>query len=101
MNGFALLRDAYEATEPGFDGHVSVPTLWDTQTGRIVSNDYRTLGIDIATQFTGFRWPGIDTYPDHLREEIEALDRWVGPAVNQGVVGPPARGPRRSAPAPS
>jgi putative glutathione S-transferase len=85
VNGFTLLRDAYEATEPGFDGHVSVPTLWDTQTNRIVSNDYRTLGIDIATQFSQFRWPGIDTYPAELREEIEELDSWVGPAVNKGV----------------
>ena len=85
VNGFTLLRQAYEATEPGFDGHVSVPTLWDTETGRIVSNDFPTLGIDIATQFTGFRWPGIDTYPTDFREGIEELDRWVGPAVNQGV----------------
>ena len=85
VNGFALLREAYEATEPGFDGHVSVPTLWDTKTGRVVSNDYRTLGLDIATEFTGCRWPGIDTYPVRLREEIDALDRWVGPAVNRGV----------------
>src|SRR5271154_6145118 len=29
VNGFALLRDAYDATEPGYDGHVSVPVLWD------------------------------------------------------------------------
>ena len=29
VNGFELLRDAYNATEPDFDGHVSVPTLWD------------------------------------------------------------------------
>lgn len=85
VNGFTLLRDAYEATEPGFDGHVSVPTLWDTKTGRVVSNNYRTLGIDIATQFTSLRWPGVDTYPAHLRDEIEQLDRWIGPAVNQGA----------------
>jgi putative glutathione S-transferase len=38
VNGFALLREAYEATEPGYDGHVSVPLLWDRQTGAIVSN---------------------------------------------------------------
>ena len=85
VNGFTLLRDAYEATEPGFDGHVSVPTLWDTQTNRIVSNDYRTLGLDVATAFTGFRHPGVDTYPAEHRAEIEELDAWVGPAVNQGV----------------
>ena len=85
VNGFTLLRDAYEATEPGFDGHVSVPTLWDTQTNRIVSNDYRTLGLDVATAFAGFRHPGVDTYPVGHRAEIEELDAWVGPAVNQGV----------------
>ena len=85
VNGFTLLRDAYEATEPGFDGHVSVPTLWDTDTDRIVSNDYRTLGLDVATEFPGLRHPGVDTYPVEHRAEIEELDRWVGPAVNQGV----------------
>ena len=85
VNGFTLLREAYEATEPGFDGHISVPTLWDTATGRVVSNDYATLGIDIATQFGGFRWPGVDTYPAHLRDEIEELDSWIGPTVNQGA----------------
>jgi putative glutathione S-transferase len=85
VNGFTLLRDAYEATQPGFDGHISVPTLWDTETNRIVSNDFRTLGIDVATQLTGFRHPGVDTYPVGHRAEIEELDRWIGPAVNQGV----------------
>ena len=85
VNGFTLLRDAYEATEPGFDGHVSVPTLWDTVTNRVVSNDYRTLGLDIATEFADLRHPGVDTYPVEHRAEIEELDSWVGPAVNQGV----------------
>jgi putative glutathione S-transferase len=94
VNGFTLLRDAYEATEPGFDGHVSVPTLWDTQTHRIVSNDYRTLGLDIATQFAGLRRPGIDTYPVDRRDEIDELDRWVGPAVNQGVSRASGDGPQ-------
>ncbi|WP_375424098.1 glutathione S-transferase C-terminal domain-containing protein [uncultured Friedmanniella sp.] len=93
VNGFTLLRDAYEATERGFDGHVSVPTLWDTETGRVVSNDYRTLGLDIATQFPGFRYPGVDTYPAGHRAEIEELDRWVGPAVNQGVGRASGKGP--------
>jgi putative glutathione S-transferase len=93
VNGFRLLREAYERTEPGFDGHVSVPTLWDTETQRIVSNDYRTLGLDVATEFTGFRYPGVDTYPTEHRAEIEELDRWVGPAVNQGVGRAQGEGP--------
>src|ERR1700735_1824090 len=31
VNGFALLREAYDATEPGYDGHISVPLLWDRE----------------------------------------------------------------------
>lgn len=83
VNGFTLLRDAYDATEPGFDGHISVPTVWDRATGRIVSNDVAGIGIDLATRFGAFG-NGTDTYPEHLRAEIEELDGWVGPAVNRG-----------------
>ncbi|OAA27878.1 putative glutathione S-transferase [Frankia sp. EI5c] len=84
VNGFTLLREAYEATEPGFDGHVSVPTLWDRETGRVVSNNYVGLGIDVATEFR--EWSnGADTYPEALRDEIALLDGWIGPAVNQGI----------------
>ena len=49
VNGFTLLRQAYEATEPGFDGHIGVPVLWDTRYGRVVSNDYRSSGLDITS----------------------------------------------------
>ena len=51
VNGFALLREAYEATEPGYDGHISVPVLWDSETGRIVSNNFPDITIDLDTQF--------------------------------------------------
>jgi putative glutathione S-transferase len=78
VNGFALLREAYEATEPGFDGHISVPTLWDRETGRIVSNDFRLIGIDLATQFGAWS-NGADTYPEQLREQIEELDSLTSP----------------------
>src|SRR4029453_14834140 len=29
VNGFTLLRQAYEATDENYDGHIAVPTLWD------------------------------------------------------------------------
>ena len=85
VNGFTLLREAYDATEPGFDGHVSVPTLWDRERGIVASNEYRTMGIDLATQFRQLAEPLVDTYPEQLAGDIEGLDRWLGPAVNQGV----------------
>ncbi len=92
VNGFRLLREAYEATEPGFDGHVSVPTLWDRATGRIVSNDYRFIGIDLATQF-GHWSNGADTFPSDRLDEIDELDDWLGPVVNRGVGAAAGSGP--------
>jgi glutathionyl-hydroquinone reductase len=91
VNGFAFLREAYEATEEGFDGHVSVPTLWDRFSCRVVSNDCHGIGIDLATGFRHLAEPVLDTYPVALRDRIEELDRWLGPAVNHGV-GAAARG---------
>jgi len=84
INGFTLLRDAYEATEPGFDGHISVPTLWDKKLGRVVSNDFKSIGIDVATQFEEFA-NGVQTYPITVADQIEELDALIGPSINQWV----------------
>jgi glutathionyl-hydroquinone reductase len=86
VNGFTLLREAYEATEEGFDGHVSVPALWDRATAQLVSNDYRGIGLDLATRFRRIATPLVDTYPVAHRGAIDELDRWIGPAVNHGIV---------------
>jgi putative glutathione S-transferase len=97
VNGFTLLREAYEATEPGFDGHVSVPTLWDRTSRTVASNDFVTIGIDLATRFRALATPVIDTYPADLADDIEQLDRWIGPAVNHGVHGAAGHGPAAAA----
>ena len=38
INGFHFLSEAYAATDPNFDGRVTVPVLWDKKTKRIVNN---------------------------------------------------------------
>jgi glutathionyl-hydroquinone reductase len=84
VNGFSFLREAYEATEPGYDGHISVPVLWDKQSGRIVSNNFPDITIDMATQFR--RWAVYDDlYPAGLREEIDEINALVYERVNNGV----------------
>jgi glutathionyl-hydroquinone reductase len=85
VNGFALLREAYEATEPGYDGHVSVPLLWDRQTGAIVSNNFPDITIDLDTQFGAWADPAYDLYPERLRPEIDAINETVYATVNNGV----------------
>jgi len=85
VNGFTLLREAYEASEPGYDGHVSVPVLWDRETAQIVSNNFPDITIDLGTQFGAWAAPGIELYPEPLRAEIDALNDRVYSSVNNGV----------------
>ena len=84
VNGFTLLAQAYEATEPGYDGHVSVPVLWDRETGKIVSNNFPDITIDLGTQFGAYAAPSPDLYPESLRAGIDALNERVYTNVNNG-----------------
>jgi glutathionyl-hydroquinone reductase len=85
VNGFALLREAYQATEPGYDGHISVPVLWDRETSRIVSNNFPDVTIDLDTQFGAYANGEYDLYPERLRPEIDAVNATVYENVNNGV----------------
>jgi glutathionyl-hydroquinone reductase len=85
VNGFAFVRDAYEATEPGYDGHVSVPLLWDKQASRIVSNNFPDITIDLDTQFGQWANPSADLYPERLRPQIDEINALVYERVNNGV----------------
>jgi glutathionyl-hydroquinone reductase len=85
VNGFALIREAYEATEPGYDGHISVPVLWDRETSRIVSNNFPDITIDLDTQFGAYANGAYDLYPERLRPEIDAINAVVYENVNNGV----------------
>jgi glutathionyl-hydroquinone reductase len=85
VNGFVLLRDAYEATEPGYEGHISVPVLWDRKTAKIVSNNFPDITIDLATQFEAWANTSVDLYPEALRPEIDAVNALVYENINDGV----------------
>jgi glutathione S-transferase/putative glutathione S-transferase len=84
VNGFAFLAEAYEATEPGYDGHVSVPVLWDRETGKIVSNNFPDITIDLGSQFGEWADQSPGLYPPPLREQIDELNERVYQNVNNG-----------------
>ena len=86
VNGFTLLREAYEATEPGYDGHVSVPVLWDRRDRRGSSPTTSPTSPSTWTPSSaaGPR-PAFDLYPAALRPEIDELNERVYADVNNGV----------------
>jgi glutathionyl-hydroquinone reductase len=58
--------------------------LWDRETGRIVSNNFPDITIDLDTQFGAFS-NGTDLYPQALRPQIDAINAVVYETVNNGV----------------
>jgi glutathionyl-hydroquinone reductase len=84
VNGFTFLAQAYEAAEPGYDGHVSVPVLWDRQTRTIVSNNFPDMTIDLGSEFGAWAEPRVHLYPAALRGEIDSLNAQVYETVNNG-----------------
>ncbi len=84
--GLAFLSEAYLATDPQFTGRYTVPTLYDKRTGRVVSNDYPQLTLDLSTEWRAFHRPGApELYPEPLRAEIDAVNQVVYRDVNNGV----------------
>jgi putative glutathione S-transferase len=86
VNGFRFLAEAYHATDPGYDGRVTVPVLWDKKTGRIVNNESPEIIRMLNSEFDDWAAPDIiDFYPEALRDEIDAVNADVYDNVNNGV----------------
>lgn len=84
--GFEYLSEAYLRSDPTYTGRYTVPCLWDRVTGRIVSNNYPDITIDLETQFTAYHKPGApDLYPQALRDRIDELNPVIYQDVNNGV----------------
>jgi putative glutathione S-transferase len=81
VNGWTLLAEGYHATDPQFQGRVSVPVLWDRETGRIVNNE----SADIVRMLNAWGTDGADLEPPELRAEIDAVNALVYESVNNGV----------------
>jgi putative glutathione S-transferase len=85
VNGFSFLKEAYEATDPAWDGRVTVPVLWDTETRRIVNNSED----DICRMFDGaFRSLAehhIDLFPNDITTQQGELSAFIYDRVNNGV----------------
>ena len=85
LNGFEFLSEAYQRSDPCFTGRVTVPVLWDRETGRIVNNESAEIIRMLNAEFDAWGDGGLDLYPAALREEIDRVNDVVYRTVNNGV----------------
>lgn len=85
VNGSDFLYEVYTAAKSDYSGRVTVPVLWDKQTGTIVSNESPEIIRMFNSAFDGIGAAKGDFYPEALREEIDALNARIYDTVNNGV----------------
>src|SRR5262249_17320601 len=75
----------YTASEPRYTGKVTVPTLWDTKTRRVVNNESSEIIRMLNSEFRGIAGDDTDFYPAPLRAEIDRINDFVYASINNGV----------------
>ncbi len=85
VNGFHYLHEAYTASNANYTGKVTVPTLWDNKTKRIVNNESSEIIRMLNAAFNEIGGEHTDFYPKPLRAEIDRINETIYHNVNNGV----------------
>jgi glutathionyl-hydroquinone reductase len=85
INLFEFLGEAYDATDAGYDGRISVPVLWDKESGRVVNNESGDILRMFSTAFADLGTDDVDLYPAEHRTQIDTLNARIYETVNNGV----------------
>ncbi len=84
--GIPRIKDAYLERFPNYPKGITVPAIVDVPSGQVVTNDFPQITFDLATQWREYHREGApDLWPEHLREEMEAVNKRVYTEVNNGV----------------
>ncbi|MFB3117246.1 MAG: glutathione S-transferase family protein, partial [Myxococcota bacterium] len=85
VNGAQFLYQIYTLADSSFSGRVTVPVLWDRKTGSIVNNESSEIIRMFNSEFDAFGEASVDLVPDALRSEIDEINAYVYPRINNGV----------------
>jgi putative glutathione S-transferase len=83
--GSRYLFEIYQRASSDYTGRVTVPVLWDKQLGTIVSNESSEIIRMFNSEFDAIGEASVDLYPAELRDEIDAMNEFVYPRINNGV----------------
>jgi len=81
----SALHEVYSRGDPHYTGRATVPVLWDTETGRIVSNESADIVRMLGSAFDGAGANDRDLYPEDLRGEIDGWNDRIHRDLNNGV----------------
>ncbi|TDG15190.1 glutathione S-transferase family protein [Seongchinamella unica] len=85
LYGLDYLHQLYTRVDPDITTRVTVPVLWDKQRETIVSNESAEIIRMLNSAFDELTGNTADYYPAALRADIDALNAWIYPAINNGV----------------
>ena len=80
-----FLRQLYQKAAPDANTRVTVPVLWDKQTGTIVNNESREIMRILDTEFNELAKHDISLVPDALHEQVEETLDAIYEPINNGV----------------
>lgn len=82
-----ILHEIYQVADPGCTTRVTVPTLWDAKTKRIVNNESAEIVRMFNDGFGALTGATHDYYPPALRPQIDAINAAVLKGINNAVNG--------------
>ena len=88
LYGFHRLKELYYKANPEYQGRFTVPVLWDKKLETIVNNESSEILRIFNTEFNALvpeEQAAIDLYPEPLRAQIDELNEWIYPNINNGV----------------
>jgi glutathionyl-hydroquinone reductase len=85
VNNTQYLWQIYIKADPNYSGRVTVPVLWDTQTGTIVNNESREIMRMFDTEFNAFAKQDVNFYPDDLQKVVDQTIDAIYQPINNGV----------------
>ncbi|OQM74490.1 glutathione S-transferase family protein [Manganibacter manganicus] len=85
LYGFDFLHQIYTKADPAYSGRVTVPVLWDKKEQTIVNNESSEIIRMLNSAFDEWGDANEDFYPQALRGEIDAINDFVYPTINNGV----------------
>lgn len=85
LNHATYMHEIYTKADPHYTGRATVPVLWDKQKNTIVNNESADILRMLNSGFGDLARNTIDLYPEALRADIDALNEYIYPRLNNGV----------------